>query len=98
MAVLVMLLVAMVAGAAVAAYGLFVDKGAQQIALTTAGLFLLGVALAVAGFLLGMSAVGNGRDGRGGRAMVLAFLGGLFVLAAAGSLAGAVVLAVVVLF
>jgi len=98
MAVMVMLLVAMVAGAAVAAYGLFVDKGAQQIALTTAGLFLLGVALAVAGFLLGMSAVANGRDGRGGRAMVLAFLGGLFVIAAAGSLAGAVVLAVVVLF
>jgi hypothetical protein len=58
---------------------------------------VLGVALAIGGFLLGMSAVGNGRDGRGGRATLMALLGGLFMIAAAGTLAGAVVFAVVVL-
>src|SRR4051812_1871048 len=98
MAVRIMLLLAMIAGAAVAAYGLFVDKSQQQVAFTAAGLFLLGAALALAGLLLGMSAVSRGREGRGLRGIVLAFLGGLFLLAGAGSLAGAVVLAVVVLF
>lgn len=98
MAVRLTLLIAMIAGGAVAAYGLFVDQSGQAIAFATAGLFVLGVALALAGFLLGMSAVGAGRAGRGGRALVTAFLGGLFMLAAAGSLAGAVTFAVVALF
>lgn len=97
MAVRIMLLLAMIAGAGVAAYGLFVDKSGQAIAFATAGLLVLGVALAVGGFLLGMSAVGNGRVGRSGRATLLALLGGLFMIAAAGALAGAVVFAVVVL-
>jgi hypothetical protein len=97
MIVRIMLLLAMLAGAGVAAYGLFVDKSGQAIALATAGLFVLGVALAVSGFLAGMSAVANGRAGRGVRATLLALLGGLFMIAAAGSLAGAVVFAVVVL-
>jgi len=98
MLVTMMLLLAILAGAAVAAYGLLVDKSGQAIALATAGLFVLGVALVVSGFLLGMSAVSTGRDGRGGRATLIAFLGGLFMLAAAGALAGAAVFAVVVLF
>lgn len=98
MAVRIMLLLAMAAGAAVAAYGLFVDKSEQQVPLTTAGLFLLGAALALTGFLLGMSALSRGREGRGLRGIVLAFLGGLCLLAGAGALAGAVVFAVVVLF
>lgn len=98
MAVRIMLLLAMVAGAAVAAYGLFVDKSQQQVAFAAAGLFLLGAALTISGFLLGMSALSRGREGRGLRGLVLAFLGGLFLLAGAGALAGAVVFAVVVLF
>ena len=98
MVVKLMLLLAIIAGAGVAAYGLFVDKSGQAIAFATAGLFVLGVALAVSGFLLGTSAVSAGRDGRGGRAIVVAFVGGLFMLAAAAALAGAVVFAVVVLF
>lgn len=98
MAVKLMLLFAIIAGAGVAAYGLFVDKSGQAIAFATAGLLVLGVALVLSGFLLGMSAVANGRVGRAGRATGLAFLGGLSMLAAAGALAGAVVFAVVVLF
>lgn len=98
MAVKLMLLLAMVAGAAVAAYGLFVDKSGQQVAFSAAGLFVLGVALLLAGLLLGSSALSNGRDGRGGRALLLAFVGGIVLLAASGALAGAVVFAVVVLF
>jgi hypothetical protein len=98
MAVKLILLLAMIAGAAVALYGLFVDKSGQAIAFSAAGLTVLGVALAIAGFLLGTSAVSSGRAGRGGRALAWAFLGGLFVLGAAGSLALATVLAVIVLF
>lgn len=97
MAIRLMLLLAILVGAGVAAYGLFVDKSGQAIAFATAGLFVLGVALAISGFLLGMSAVSSGRDGRGGRGTLMALLGGLFMIAAAGALAGAVVFAVVVL-
>jgi hypothetical protein len=97
MLVRLMLLLAMVAGAAVAAYGLFLDKSGQAIAFATAGLFVLGVALAITGFLLGSGAVGRGREGRTGRALGGAFLGGLCMIAAAGSLAGAAVFAIVVL-
>ena len=98
MAVRVMLLITIIAGAAVAAYGLFLDKSGQAIAFATAGLFVLGVGLVIAGFLMAMSAVGSGRAGHGARALVTAFLGGLAVIVAAGALAGAVVFAVVVLF
>ncbi len=97
MVVKAMLVLAMIGGAAVAAYGLFVDKSGQQVAFATAGLFVLGVALAVSGFLLGSSAISAGRQGRGMMGTALAFLGGLFLLGAAGALAGAVVFAVVVL-
>jgi hypothetical protein len=97
MATKLVLLIAMVAGAAVAAYGLLVDKSGQNIAFATAGLFILGVALAIAGLLLGMSAISNGREARTLRALALAFLGGLFLIAAAGSLAGAAVFAILVL-
>jgi len=98
MAVRLMLLLAMLVGAGVAAYGLFLDKSGQAIAFATAGLFVLGVALALAGFLLAMSAVGRGRAGQTGRALATAFLGGVSMLVAAGALAGAVAFAVVVLF
>jgi len=98
MVVKVMLLLAMVAGAGIAAYGLFLDKSGQAIAFATAGLFVLGVALLISGFIAGMSAVSNGRAGRGGWATLLALIGGVFMIAAAGALAGAVVFAVVVLF
>ena len=98
MAVRLLLLVAIVAGAAIAAYGLFVDKSGQAIAFATAGLFVMGVALVVSGFMLGTSAIGNGRAGRGGRGVVLAFIGGLCMLGAAGALAGASAFGLIVLF
>lgn len=97
MAVRIMVLLAIIAGAAVAAYGLFIDKSTQQVAFATAGLFVMGIGLLIAGLLLGSSALGAGREGRGGKGLLLAFVGGLFLLAAAGALAGAVVFAVVVL-
>jgi hypothetical protein len=98
MAVRIMVLLAMIAGAAVAAYGLFIDKSGQQVAFATAGLFVLGVGLLIGGLLLGSSALAAGREGRGGKGLLLAFVGGMFLMAAAGALAGAVVFGVVVLF
>ncbi|MFN8622882.1 MAG: hypothetical protein U0869_19265 [Chloroflexota bacterium] len=98
MATKLVLLLGIIVGAAVAAYGLLIDKSGQNIAFATAGLFILGISLAISGFLLGMSAIGSGREGRGVRGLALAFLGGLFLLAAAGALAGATIFAIVVLF
>jgi hypothetical protein len=98
MAVRILVLLAIIAGAAVAVYGLFVDKSGQQVAFATAGLFVLGVGLLIGGLLFGSGALSAGREGRGGKALLLAFVGGLFLLAAAGALAGAVVFGVVVLF
>jgi hypothetical protein len=98
MATRVVLLLAIIVGAAVAAYGLLVDKSGQNIAFATAGLFILGVALAISGFLLGMGAIGRGREGRTLGGVGLALLGGVFLLAAAGALAGATIFAIVVLF
>jgi len=97
MVVRLMLLLTAIVGVGVAAYGLFVDKSGQAIAFATAGLFVLGVSLAIAGFITGMSAISHGRAGRGGRATLLALIGGVLMIAAAGALAGAVVFAAVVL-
>jgi hypothetical protein len=92
----ILLAVVLVGSAAVVAYGLLLDRSGQAIAFTVAGLFVLGVTLALTGLLIGTGAIGQGRAGRGVRATAGAFVGGLFLLAAAGSLAGAVVLAVLV--
>ena len=72
-------------------YGLFADRTGQAIALTVAGLIVLGVTAAVISVGLAIGAIGAGQDGRGIRAMAGAFLGGLFALGAAASLAGAFV-------
>jgi hypothetical protein len=87
----VILLLALVASAAVVFYGLFMDRTGQAIALTVAGLIVLGVTSVVISVGLAIGAISAGQAGRGIRALGGAFLGGLFALGASASLAGAFV-------
>ncbi len=91
MIVRIILLVALLGSAAVVFYGLVMDRTGQAIALTVAGLVVLGVTAAVISVGLAIGAINAGQDGRGIRAFGAAFLGGLFALGAAGALAGAVI-------
>jgi hypothetical protein len=92
----VMLLVLMVGAAAVVLYGLLADTSAAplRLPLVVSGLAVGGIAAGVFGFSLAASAVRLGEQGGTGRATLVAFLGGLFVLGAAGALAGAIVLGI----
>ena len=78
----------------VVVYGLFVESGALKLPLIVSGLAVVSISLGLLGFALAGSAVSLGESGRGGRALVTAFVGGLFVLVAAGSLAAAIVLGI----
>ena len=91
MIVRIILLLALVGSAAVVFYGLFMDRTGQAIALTVAGLIVLGVTAIVISVGLAIGAISAGQDGRGIRALAGAFLGGLFAIGAAASLAGAFV-------
>ncbi|HYI23296.1 MAG TPA: hypothetical protein VEX62_11765 [Candidatus Limnocylindrales bacterium] len=86
-----MLALAIAAGAVVL-YGLFIESSSIKLALIVSGLAVLAVCLGVLGFGMAGSSVRLGRGGRLGWAMLIAFVGGLFVLGAAGSLAAAIVL------
>jgi hypothetical protein len=88
----IILFVALLASAAVVIYGLIFDRSGQAIALTVAGLLVLGVTSAVISVGLATQAVGAGQEGRGIRAIAGAFVGGLFALGASASLMLAVVL------
>jgi hypothetical protein len=88
----IILFVALLASAAVVIYGLIFDRSGQAIALTVAGLLVLGVTSAVISVGLATQAVGAGQEGRGIRAVAGAFVGGLFALGASASLMLAVVL------
>ena len=90
----VMLLVLMVGAAAVAMYGLLLDTSPTRLPLVVSGLAVLGITAGLFGFSLAGSATRFGRNGHGGRALGAAFLGGLFVMGACGSLAGAIVLGI----
>ncbi len=92
MIVRVILLVALVASAAVVVYGLLLDRTGQAIPFTVAGLLVLGVTSAVISVAVARSALGAGNDGRAIRAIVGAFVGGLFALGASASLLAAVIL------
>lgn len=92
MIVRIILLVALLGAAAVVLYGLFLDRTGQTIALTVAGLVVLGVTSAIISVGLAVAAIGAGRDGRGLKALGEAFLGGLFAFVVAGSLATAIML------
>jgi hypothetical protein len=78
----------------VAGFALFVDSGQTKLPLLVASLAVLGICLGALGFGLAGSSVRCGEDGRTGRALLTAFVGGLFVLAAAGSLGMAIVLGI----
>jgi hypothetical protein len=90
----VMLSILIVGSGLVAAYALFVDQSSAKLPLLVASLSVFGITLGIFGFVLAGMAVRNGEDGRAGRALGIAFLGGLFVLVAAGSLAMAIVLGI----
>lgn len=84
--------VCFVGSSAVVLYGLFVDRTGSTIALTVAGLAVLGVTLAIMAISLAAGAVRQGRAGRGGRAVGAAFVGGCCALGSSGSLGAAVIL------
>ena len=88
------LLILAIGAAVVVGYALFIDASQSKLPLLVAGLAVLGVALALLGFGLAGSAVRLGERGRGGRALVTAFVGGLLVIGACGALAAAIVLGI----
>lgn len=90
---LLVLAVAIVAGA-LAAYGLLLDRTGASFPIATGGLLVLGVALALLGLMLGTGGIHAGREGRGCAGTLVAFAGGLCMLAAAGALAGGIILAI----
>jgi len=79
---------------AVLVFALFADSPTIKLPLMVSGLAVLGICLGVLGFSLAGSAARIGEHGRTGRALLVAFVGGLFVLAAAGSLAVAIILGI----
>lgn len=89
-----MLLVLMVGAGAVALYGLLVDNSGVRLPMVVSGLAVGGIAAGLLGFSLASSAVRLGEQQRLGRALLTAFVGGLLVMGAAGSLAGAIVLGI----
>ena len=90
----VMLFALAVLAGLVVLYGLFAESGALKLPLIVSGLAVMAISLGLLGFALAGSAVSLGESGRSGRALVTAFVGGLFVLVAAGSLAAAIVLGI----
>lgn len=86
-----LLLLLIVAAGALTMYGLFVSPSNP---LTVSGLAVGGIASGLLGFSLAGSAIRVGEQGRLGRALLTAFVGGLFVMGAAGALAGAIVLGI----
>ena len=86
-----LLLLLIVAAGALTIYGLFVSPSNP---LTVSGLAVGGIASGLLGFSLAGSAIRLGEQGRLGRALLTAFVGGLFVIGAAGALAGAIVLGI----
>jgi hypothetical protein len=90
----VMLILLMIGAVALALYGLLIDTSADRLPLVVSGLAVAGIAAGIFGFSLAGSAVRLGQRGFGGRATLVAFVGGLFVLGAAGALSGAVILGI----
>jgi hypothetical protein len=89
-----MLAVVAAASGLVALYGLFIDSSGAKLPLTVSGLAVFGLSIGLLGFVLAGEAARQGEQGRLGRALLVSFVGGLCVLAAAGALAGAIVLGI----
>ena len=92
----IVLFIVLIGSAAVAAYGLFFDRTGDSILLTVVGLAILGITLAVIAIRLASYAVKAGWAGRGGRSIGSALLGGLFALAASGTLSAALILGLII--
>lgn len=90
----VMLFLLVVVAGVVALYG-FLDRTALQLTIIIVGLGLLGVALLLLSLSLARAAAQLGRRGSGGKALLAALIGGFCILGAAGSLSGAIVLAMI---
>jgi hypothetical protein len=88
------LFVLAIAAGFVVVYTLFVDSSALKLPLLVSSLAVLAITLGVLGFGLAGTAVRLSNDGRGGLGVLTAFIGGLFVLIACGSLAGAIILGI----
>jgi hypothetical protein len=90
----VVLTIVAIGSGLVVAFALFIDSSQTKLPLLVASLAVFGITIGVLGFALAGAAARTGEDGRMGRALAIAFIGGLFVLAAAGSLAMAIVLGI----
>jgi hypothetical protein len=80
------------ASLALVAYGFLFERGGLQLPIMVSGLVMAGISLIVLAFLALASLVRAGRQGSGGRAFGWALVGGIAALVAAGSLASAVIL------
>jgi hypothetical protein len=89
-----MLLVLVGGAALVAFYALFIDSSDAKLPLMVSSLAVLGLGMGLLGFMLAGSAITTGEEGRGMRALGIAFVGGLCVLVAAGALAVALILGI----
>jgi hypothetical protein len=89
-----MLALLVIGAGAIVLYALFLDSSTIKLPLLVSGLAVLGICLGLLGFSLAGTAVRLGEHGRGGRALLAAFIGGLCVMGAAGALAGAIVLGI----
>lgn len=74
-------------------YGLFIERGGVQIPLLVSGLAIFGITCAALSMSRLAKIVRVGSQGETGAALRAALLGGIAALAAAGSLAAAVILA-----
>lgn len=88
-----LLALAVVGSGLAALYGLFVVR---SLPITVSSLAVLGISSALLGLIAGAASIGLARDGRAGASVLAALLGGMLVMGAAGSLAGALVLALLV--
>lgn len=86
------LVVALIGSAAVVVYGLFLDRIGSTIALTVAGLAVLGITFAIIAIRLGTGSVHTAHEGHGGRSLLKALAGGISAMLASGSLGSAVIL------
>jgi hypothetical protein len=89
-----MLALLVIGAGAIVLYALFLDSSTIKLPLLVSGLAVLGICLGLLGVSLAGAAVRLGEHGRGGRALLTAFSGGLCVMGAAGALAGAIVLGI----
>ena len=88
------LFVLAVAAGFVVVYTLFIDSSSLKLPLLVSSLAVLAITLGILGFVLAGAAIRLTEVGRGGMGILSAFIGGLFVLSACGSLAGAIILGI----